>query len=164
VRKEQLEYREKQTLAGKAGAAARWNRDGNRNAIAPESQCPNDGSSPSPSVKSNLTVTCQPPADDCPHNEIINLYHELLPMLPRVGMIGSNGKKKYDWKGQRRTNLQTRWREDESRQNLDWWAELFKYILDSNHLTGKSGGWKASLGWIVKYANWTKIKEGNYHG
>jgi hypothetical protein len=90
--------------------------------------------------------------DDCPHQEIINLYHKHLPMLTQVK----------SWTAKRSTALKTRWREDTKRQSLDWWAKLFNYISKSDFLTGKASEWQADLEWIINSSNLVKIIEGKY--
>ncbi len=91
-------------------------------------------------------------ADDCPHQEIIKLYHEHLPMLTQVKI----------WNSKRQTLLKTRWKESKERQNLDYWKRLFQYISKSDFLTGKTSHWQADLEWIVNSSNLTKIIEGRY--
>lgn len=91
-------------------------------------------------------------ADDCPHQEIIKLYHEHLPMLTQVKI----------WNSKRQTLLKTRWKESKERQNLDYWKRLFQYISKSDFLTGKTSHWQADLEWIVNSSNFTKIIEGRY--
>lgn len=90
--------------------------------------------------------------DDCPHQKIIDLYHEKLPMLTMVKV----------WNDKRRNQLKSRWREDKKRQNLDYWSRLFDYIAESDLLTGRAGDWKADLEWITKSQNFVKIIEGKY--
>lgn len=100
---------------------------------------------------------------DCPHQEIIDSYEELLPMLPRIRRdlwTGSEAAK----------SLKARWREDPKRQDVLWWRKLFQRIRDGcPHLLGHSGTnpatgkvWRADLRWIVKRENFTKILEGRY--
>lgn len=123
---------------------------------------------------SNEVVVDSDPADDlfvvegggksvapsgCPHQEIIALYHELLPMCPSIR----------EWKGTRQVNLRTRWAEDKKRQDMGYWRKLFTYIGQSEFLTGRARApegrkpFIASLDWIVKAENFTKIREGRYH-
>lgn len=90
--------------------------------------------------------------DDCPHQKIIDLYHEKLPMLTMVKV----------WNDKRRNQLKSRWREDKKRQNLDYWSRIFDYIAESDLLTGRAGDWKADLEWITKSQNFVKIIEGKY--
>ncbi|WP_434033692.1 hypothetical protein [Cupriavidus sp. a3] len=99
------------------------------------------------------------PKAACPHQEIIALYHELLPM----------GRAVRDWTPARSSHLRTRWNEDPKRQNLDYWRRFFGYVANSPFLTGKvtpRDGRKpflVSLDWIVKAENFAKIREGQYH-
>jgi len=93
-----------------------------------------------------------------PVAKIIDLYHEKLPKLPIVQKITSA----------RRGNIKQRWREDLPK--LDNWENFFDYVGQSDFLMGRvegrNGGkpFMASLEWITKSANYTKILEGNYHG
>lgn len=101
--------------------------------------------------RSNTYVLSQ--ADDvCPHQKIIDLYHEKLPMLTRVKV----------WNAKRQEQLKTRWREEVQRQNLEYWSRLFDYIAESDFLTGRASAWKADLEWITKSENFIKIIEGKY--
>ena len=98
----------------------------------------------------------QPP--DCPHQEIIEIYHETLPSLRRVRV----------WSDKRKRYLQARWKEECERQSLDWWKRFFEYVGKSDFLTGKVNGsagrprFLADLEWIVTESNFAKIIEGKY--
>lgn len=91
---------------------------------------------------------------NCPHQEIINLYHEILPTCPRVK----------DWTQARKAKLKARWKENEKRQNLSYWKRLFEYVSDSDFLMGRTEKpfHGLNLEWIVTQANFTKIIEQNY--
>lgn len=86
----------------------------------------------------------------CPQQEIIALYHEILPALPPVR----------EWTGD--ADLRARWRSSPERQSLDWWRTFFAYIAKSPFLMGERGDFQASLGWIVRAKNFAKIVNGNY--
>lgn len=95
---------------------------------------------------------------DCPHQEIITLFAEMLPsaIQPR------------SWDGARAAALKARWREDKKRQNLAYWRKLFGYISQSPFLMGKvhdagKRPFEISLDWIVTASNFVKIIEGRYH-
>jgi hypothetical protein len=95
---------------------------------------------------------------NCPHQEIIEAYHELLPASPRIR----------DWTQARQAQLRARWNEDRERQNIDYWRRLFAYVAESRFLTGRTSSngrepFFASLDWIVKSENFAKIREGRYH-
>jgi hypothetical protein len=93
--------------------------------------------------------------------EIIGLYHKHLPMGRQV-----NAEL---WNGTRAKHLQTRWREAEKRQKIDWWAKFFDHCAGSDFLTGKTQPaqgrkpFEISLDWIVAPTNFAKIYEGAYH-
>lgn len=95
---------------------------------------------------------------DCPHDEIIALYHEHLPTCPRIRQ----------WTEARRGHLRTRWREDAKRQSLDYWRRFFAHVAGSPFLTGRvakdgKAPFFASLDWLVKPENFAKVIEGRYH-
>lgn len=98
-----------------------------------------------------------PAKPDCPHKEIVALYHEKLPSCPAIR----------DWTAARATALRARWNESSERQNLEYWRGLFEYIAGIPFLTGSKSGsngraFFASLDWIVKPENFAKIREGRY--
>jgi uncharacterized protein YdaU (DUF1376 family) len=99
----------------------------------------------------------KPEKHDCPHQQIIALYHEVLPMCPQVR----------DWTPARAVQLRARWNEEPRRQSLEYWKKFFEYVATCDFLVGKchANGRKtffADLEWIVKSANFTKIREGKY--
>jgi len=94
----------------------------------------------------------------CPHVEIVALYHEILPANPGIKV----------WDGAREEALRTRWKEDEKRQNLDYWRRYLTYVSKSPFLTGREHGanerpFLPGLDWLVKAANFAKVIEGRYH-
>ena len=102
-----------------------------------------------------------PPSPDdnpnCPHQEIIALYHEILPMCPRIR----------EWTPARAGHLRARWNENKKRQSLDYWRQFFEYVKTCPFLVGQRPGtggrpFFADLEWIVKSSNFTKIREQRY--
>lgn len=92
---------------------------------------------------------------DCPHQEIIAIYHEVLPQCPQIR----------DWTPARATQLRARWNEEEKRQNTTYWRQFFEYVGTCDFLIGRSSGktpFFADLEWMTKSANFTKIREGKY--
>lgn len=96
--------------------------------------------------------TITSPSDDCPHQQIIDLYHQRLPQLRRVKI----------WSDKRQKNLRTRWRENPNHQSLDFWERLFGHVGKSDFLIGNKGEWQADLEWIINPSNFVKIIEGKY--
>lgn len=87
----------------------------------------------------------------CPHQDIIQLYHRVLPELPGIVISrwpGSDGE----------TQLRTRWREDKRHQSLDFWEKFFQTIRTSKHWMGENERhWKADLRWVLKRSNFDKV-------
>lgn len=97
-------------------------------------------------------------ADHCPHQAIIDLYHQTLP----------TGRQVKIWNNGRKAKLRARWKEDPKRQSLEWWGKFFAYIDQSDFLAGRvaSAGrqpFELDLEWIVSPTNFVKIVEGKYH-
>jgi len=93
----------------------------------------------------------------CPHLEIVDLFHEVLPELPEVRI----------WEGTRRNKLAARWKSDTARQNVEWWREFFLTVRKSEWLMGKISGrdgtpFKCTLEWLVSPDNFAKVIEDHY--
>lgn len=156
----------------KQSAKVRWDKVRNANAMREECECNANASKnhanaslsdatqdPRPITQDQLPTNSKPLVasdagrPDCPHEKIIELYHEVLPELKAVKL----------WTPKRKALLQARWREDEKRQNLDYWRRLFGYVRKSEFLMGADGSWKASLEFIVTSSKFVKLIEGDYH-
>lgn len=110
------------------------------------------------SREANASLSAKADVTNCPHNDIIALYHELLPANPRIKV----------WDGARADSLRARWREDPKRQDLDYWRRYFAHVSASPFLTGKVEGqggrpFLPGLDWLVKASNFAKVIEGRYH-
>jgi uncharacterized protein YdaU (DUF1376 family) len=98
-------------------------------------------------------------ADPIQYEEIVNLYHQTLPMCPKVVMLTSK----------RKGQIAARWKSG-NLPDLQTWSEYFKFVSESPFLTGKTdpiNGHKrfvADLEWITTESNFTKIAERKYHG
>ena len=89
-----------------------------------------------------------------PHKEIIDLYHTILPELPRVKVFTKK----------RNSMLNARWFEDTKRQSLDWWDGYFKHVRESKFLMGDNKGvWQANFEWLITSSKLTNVIEGVYH-
>ncbi len=104
------------------------------------------------------TITpCSPPSK-IPVQEIVGLYHQILPMLPPVRKLTK----------QREGYIKQRWREGDL-PSIEVWEKYFGYVSQSKFLTGGIAGrdgkppFRADLEWITKPANYAKIFEGKYH-
>lgn len=89
----------------------------------------------------------------CPHREIVSEYHKTLPELPQI-------KK---WTSQLQVHLQKRWKEDEERQNIQWWNAYFLFIRESAFLMGMKTDFRADFEWLIRPTNMTKVLNGRYH-
>jgi len=101
---------------------------------------------------------------DCPHQAIVDLYHESLPFLPRVEV----------WNDLRQGFLRQRWREvcaDQKytvAEGVEWFRDFFQIVGKSQFLTGKSKPkpgdrpFLADLEWLIRPSNFVKVIEGKY--
>ena len=100
----------------------------------------------------------------CPADELMDLYHDVCPTLPRVMMLNDT----------RRRHLVSRWREvaeaDDLKtklEGLDIFRDFFGRVTKSDFLCGRTqnrGGriWKASFDWLILPTNFLKVCEGQY--
>jgi len=93
-----------------------------------------------------------------PFKKIIDLYHEILPTLPRFEKLTDA----------RRGNIRQRWIQD--LPDLKNWENYFDYINQSAFLMGKveprdnRPPFTADLAWLIKPSNYSKVLEEKYHG
>ena len=106
---------------------------------------------------------------DCPHQQIIAIYREILPTLtaPRT------------WDGTRVTQLCARWRESWERLKkqgkphaepdvLGWWRRFFETVRECPLLMGQvdnrpgQAPFAADLVWLTKKSNFDKTLDGKY--
>lgn len=112
---------------------------------------------PEPEIQATSSADDKPKPDRVPVQQIVDLYHELLPELPTVQKITDT----------RRGYIQQRWRED--LPDITHWKNFFAHVRRSEFLMGKSPGshgkppFRADLEWLTKPANFAKIAEDKYH-
>lgn len=112
-----------------------------------------------------LVASASPPRlPACPTEDLVSLYHQHLPMLPRVEVLNDA----------RRKHISARWREvvadadirkapDVRAAALDWFAWYFGHAAKSAFLTGKAKNWKADLDFLMTPSKFAKVVEGSYH-
>ncbi len=93
--------------------------------------------------------------DDCPHEEIIKIYHEILPECPAVVFELWPGSKAAK-------DLSARWRQAEKNRSIEYWRWYFagvKTVRDGYYIGGNQSGWRADLRWLVNQENFIKTIE-----
>lgn len=104
----------------------------------------------------------------CPHEKILAMYHEALPMLPRA----------VTWGDERQKFLRARWRETWERLRklgkphaiddlLAWWRAYFARVRASPFLIGQEldrhgKPFFADLEWLVRPTNYAKVLDGKF--
>jgi len=89
--------------------------------------------------------------DQCPYQEIIDLFHENCINLTKVMKLTEERKK----------HIKSRW--EDYKQDMGIFKKLFSMTDDSDFLCGKSKtGFKASFDWLINPNNMVKVLEGNY--
>lgn len=115
-------------------------------------ECP----SPSPSPISNYTESTTPERavdQGCALAEVIAMYHEQLPMLPRVKIVSPK----------RKALLKTRQRDYPKAKDTEWWQAFFERAAESKFLTGNAGGnWLADFDFLLSPKGFTGVIEGKY--
>jgi hypothetical protein len=90
------------------------------------------------------------------HQQIIDLYHEVLPALPRIKVWTSKRSKALD------ARILERLAEGKGADAAPYWRALFETVADSDFLCGRSSTFRADLEWIINAENFVKIIEGRY--
>lgn len=133
----------------------------NTDSLIPDSPIPDSGPDVPVGTSSSSQETCDspPPKDSIPYKKIVALYHEILPMCPRVGVL-TNTRKSY---------IGARWKSG-AIPDLETWRDFFTFVSKSKFLTGGCDpppGKKrfvADLEWMTRESNFVKIYEKKYHG
>jgi hypothetical protein len=90
------------------------------------------------------------------HEEVLEIYHELLPDLPAVKV----------WSKKRRRVLDARIREccmrGKPADSPGYWRSYFGQVAASDFLCGRKGDFRASIDWLLAPTNFIKVIEGNY--
>lgn len=91
-----------------------------------------------------------------PYQQIVDLYHQELPMLPRVVALSTA----------RKAAIRARW--ENGLPTLDSWRQFFGVVKASRFLTGQAEPapgrkrFQATLDWLIKESNALKVIEGRY--
>jgi uncharacterized protein YdaU (DUF1376 family) len=92
-----------------------------------------------------------------PYRKIIDLYHEILPMLPRVVKLTDK----------RKSHIRARW--NDGADNLKFWRDYFESVSLSKFMTGKSQPtqgrpvFRADIDFLIREDIMVKTQEGKYH-
>jgi hypothetical protein len=133
----------------------------NPDSLIPDSPNPDSVSDVANATSSSSQETCDspPPVEKIPFKKIVALYHEILPMCPRVGVL-TNTRKGY---------ITARWKSG-AIPDLETWKDFFTFIGKSKFLTGQvdpppgKKRFVADLEWMTSESNFVKIYEKKYHG
>lgn len=96
----------------------------------------------------------QPEEKTPPFNEIVDLYHGICAMLPRVRKLTKT----------RKTHIAARWKE---MPDIEAFRRLFEMVIKSDFLTNRlfnnRNDWKADFDWLMQNdQNYIKVFEGKY--
>jgi uncharacterized protein YdaU (DUF1376 family) len=174
--REIIQYHEKKDTASRAGKASAERR-ANRKTTEDEQAfngCsttvqPTNNHKPITNNQEPITIVKTSSGNGllpCPHEEIIGLFHKVLPELPEVRV----------WNQTRQGYLKARWRElvaehkwETKEQGLEWFEKFFTWVRASKFLMGKvparpgARPFECELEWLLRPNNWAKLIEGKYH-
>lgn len=112
-------------------------------------------------INKTKTSMSSPNGDNVPFQQIIDLYHEILPELPKCEILNAK----------RKGYIRQRWQDKKhGLHTINHWKNFFEFVSKSDFLMGKtppSGNrppFRANLEWITNLNNYTKIYEDKYHG
>lgn len=110
-----------------------------------------------PTDADNGATDAAPDAKRCPVQEIVALYHAMLPMCPSAEKLTRT----------RIGYIRARWRED--LPTIEAFRNYFADVKKSRFLTGQVNGSRdrppfvADLEWLMRPGNFAKVLEGKYH-
>jgi len=180
---EELAKYRRMSAGGRVGAEHRWSKGKPAQTDAPPIAPPSPPYSPpngegngepvggrmptknqEPRTKKDIApseLVPQGGAPDCPHAEIVDLYHDCCPTLPRCMVLSPK----------RQGLIRQRWREVWADLKFDkvgmlqWFREFFENVQRSDFLTGRAKSdrlWTADLEWLMLPSNFVKVAEGRY--
>jgi len=91
-----------------------------------------------------------PGGDAVPYAQIVANFNVACISLPKCSQLSPA----------RREAIKARW--TEAGKPVDAFISLFQRVEESDFLTGRVSTFRASFDWIMKPANFIKIREGNY--
>ena len=134
------------------------------------SSAPTPTPTPTPLIQEPTVLVPEPLAQaherlpPCPTQELVDLYHHHLPMLPRVEVLNDG----------RRRALSARWREVVTDKDIaktespksaavDFFGWYFGHASRSAFLTGRAKNWRADFDFLITPSKFAKVIEGHYH-
>lgn len=91
--------------------------------------------------------------EELPCQAIVDVYHEVLPELPRVRMITAARQKA----------IRSRLRSDADRRDLEWWRRYFLAVRPCRFLFGANNrNWTASFDFLISQRGMAGVLEGKY--
>jgi hypothetical protein len=155
----------KQELTKILSSLSHWLEQVDINTISEEYQHDRPETETETETETEKASSAESKIPPCPHQAIIDIYHQTLPELPKV----------ISWNKTREAHLKQRWRElftefecKSTEEALDWFKnDFFQFIKNSKFLTGRTQSkdrrpFLADLEWVIKPTNFTKIIERKY--
>lgn len=91
-------------------------------------------------------------AEKIDYQAIIELYHSMLPELPRV--VNMTDK--------RRKAIRTCCNTKKSYYKLEFWEAYFNQVRRSDFLMGRAKDWRANIDFLTQHSSFVKVIEGGY--
>ena len=117
---------------------------------------------PDKSIRAPIGASCFPEekhaeVNSCPYQQIVDLYHDKLPMLPRIKILNDARKR----------SIKTRWINE--LPDLHTWEKYFLDVAKSAFLTGRVDPgpgrrqFLADIDFLIRPSTVVKMSEGKYH-
>lgn len=126
-----------------------------------------------PVINQNTSVSKADPANQCPVEKIIEVYHETLPELPKVRLMTAKRekglKKVWSWVMTSSKADKTR-RAETPEQALQWFRQYFTRVRDNDFLMGRGirsaehRGWKCTIDFLMTDRGMTHVIENTGSG
>ncbi|MBT9167753.1 MAG: hypothetical protein DDT19_01093 [Syntrophomonadaceae bacterium] len=150
-----MEKKEEKSEKARQAALSRWDKNRNANAMQTHSERyalkeRKVKESKVKERKEDLYLSPTALSKATPYDDIISIFHQATPSLPRIQKLTDKRKKA----------IRACWR---ASPEIEVFKTLFKKAEASDFISGRSGQWTAcSLDWLMIESNMLKVLEGNY--
>lgn len=106
----------------------------------------------------------------CPHQQLLDLFAELVPELPqprRELWLGGKGaeamRQRWKWLLTAKRGSTGQRYATTTQEGVEWFHRFFTEVAASDFLTGRNGAWtNCDLTWLMGKENFAKVVQGNY--
>ena len=100
--------------------------------------------------------------EDIPPERLKVIAEKIPALFFEICIDDKKRKKKPALTDKRAKHIKARIKEDDTRNNLDFWKDYFQMVAESDFLSGRKTEWTVTFDWLLNPTNMAKVLEGNY--